>query len=192
METLEAIAARRSVRKFTDRSVAEETVNAVLAAAILAPSGKNRQPWRFVVVAGDEKCAQMVRVMREGIADTKARGMETGSAIMTARVMERAPVTIFVFNPEGVHPWASRSLAQTLMEAVDTQSIGAAIQNMLLAAQSMGLGTLWMCDVWSAYQQLEAWLGESGELVAAVALGYPDEQPAARPRRSLSEVVRWF
>jgi len=192
METLEAIAARRSVRKFTDRPVAEETVNAVLAAAILSPSGKNRQPWRFVVVAGDEKRAQMIRVMREGIAGTKARGMETGTAIMTARVMEHAPVTIFVFNPQGMHPWASRSLAQTLMETVDTQSIGAAIQNMLLAAQAMGLGTLWMCDVWSAYQQLEAWLGESGELVAAVALGFPDEQPTARPRRPLSEVVRWF
>jgi nitroreductase len=78
------------------------------------------------------------------------------------------------------------------METVDTQSIGAAIQNMLLAAQAIGLGTLWICDVWSAYQQLEEWLGESGELVAAVALGYPDEQPAARPRRPLSEVVRWF
>jgi nitroreductase len=167
-------------------------VGAVLAAAILAPSGKNRQPWRFVVVAGDEKRAQMIRVMRQGIADTKARGMETGSAIMTARVMERAPVTIFVFNPEGVHPWTSHSLAQTLMEAVDMQSIGAAIQNMLLAARAMGLGTLWMCDVWSAYQQLEEWLGESGELIAAVALGYPDEEPAARPRRPLSEVVRWF
>jgi len=192
MDILEAIAARRSIRKFTDRPVAEETVNAVLAAAILAPSGKNRQPWRFVVVAGDEKRAQMIRVMREGIADTKARGMETGSAIITARVMDRAPVTIFVFNPEGVAPWTSHSLAQILMETVDTQSIGAAIQNMLLAAQSMGLGTLWMCDVWSAYQQLEAWLGESGELVAAVALGYPDEQPAARPRRPLSEVVHWF
>ena len=192
METLEAIATRRSIRKFTDRPVTEETVNGVLAAAILAPSGKNRQPWRFVVLAGGEKRAQMIRVMREGIADTKARGMETGSAIVTARVMERAPVTIFVFNPQGVHPWASHSLAQTLMETVDTQSIGAAIQNMLLAAQAMGLGTLWMCDVWSAYQQLETWLGESGELVAAVALGYPDEQPAARPRHPLSEVVHWF
>jgi nitroreductase len=75
---------------------------------------------------------------------------------------------------------------------VDTQSIGAAIQNMLLAAQDVGLGTLWMCDVWLAYQQLSAWLGESGQLVAAVALGYPDEYPAARLRRPLSEVVRWF
>jgi len=192
MDTLEAIAARRSIRKFTERPVAKKTVNAVLAAAILAPSGKNRQPWRFVVVVGDEKRAQMIRVMREGIADTKARGMETGTAIMTARVMERAPVTIFVFNPEGTHSWASHSAPQTFMEAVDTQSIGAAIQNMLLAAQAMGLGTLWMCDVWSAYQQLSAWLGASGQLVAAVALGYPDEHPDARPRRPLSEVVRWF
>ncbi|MFA4954879.1 MAG: nitroreductase family protein [Patescibacteria group bacterium] len=192
MDTLEVIAARRSIRKFTERPVAPETVNAVLAAAILAPSGKNRQPWRFVVVAGDEKRAQMIRVMREGIADTKARGMETGTAIMTARVMERAPVTIFVFNPEGTHSWASHSVSQTFMEAVDTQSIGAAIQNMLLAAQDMGLGTLWMCDVWSAYQQLSAWLGASGQLVAAVALGYPAEHPDARPRRPLSEVVRWF
>ena len=91
MDTMEAIAARRSVRKFIDRPVTEETVNAVLAAAILAPSGKNHQPWRFVVVAGDEKRTQMIRVMREGIADTKARGIDTGSAIMTARVMEHAP-----------------------------------------------------------------------------------------------------
>ncbi len=192
METQEAIAARRSVRKFTDCPVTEEMVSAVLAAAILAPSGKNRQPWRFVVVADAEKRAQMIRVMREGIADTKARGMETGSAIMTARVMQHAPVTIFVFNPEGVHPWTSHSVGQTFLEMVDTQSIGAAIQNMLLAAQDLGLGTLWMCDVWSAYRQLSAWLGETGQLVAAVALGYPDEQPAARPRRPLSEVVRWL
>ena len=192
METMEAIAARRSIRKFSDRPVTEEMVNAVLAAAILAPSGKNRQPWRFVVVAGDDKRAQMIRVMREGIADTKARGMEPGSAIMTARVMEGAPVTIFVFNPQGAHPWVSHSVGQMFLEAVDTQSIGAAIQNMLLTAQGMGLGTLWMCDVWSAYEQLSAWLGESGQLIAAVALGYPDEQPAARPRRPMAEVVRWF
>ncbi len=192
METMEAIATRRSIRKYSNHPVAEETVYAVLEAASLAPSGKNRQPWRFVVVAGDEKRAQMIRVMREGIADSKVHGIETGTAIMTARVMERAPVMIFVFNPEGAHPWAPHSLAQVLMETVDTQSIGAAIQNMLLAAQAMGLGTLWMCDVWSAYQQLSAWLGESGQLVAAVALGYPDEQPPARPRRPLSEVVRWF
>jgi F420 biosynthesis protein FbiB-like protein len=192
MQTLEAIAARRSIRKFADRRVPEEVINAVLSAAILAPSAKNRQPWKFVVVAGKEKRAQMIRVMRSGIADTKAHGINTGTAIMTARIMESAPATIFVFNPDGVHPWLPHAEAQAFMESADTQSIGAAIQNMLLAAQELGLGTLWMCDVWSASAQLEAWLGEPGELVAAVAIGYPAEQPPARPRRPPSEVVRWF
>ncbi|MHB8071838.1 MAG: nitroreductase family protein [Candidatus Cryosericum sp.] len=192
METLQAIAARRSIRKFAHQDVARETIEAVLQAAIQAPSGKNRQPWRFVVVAGDEKRAQMIRVMRAGIENTKARGMDPGTAIVTARVMEGAPVTIFVFNPEGLHPWTQHSVSQTFLEGVDTQSIGAAIQNMLLAAQDMGLGTLWICDVWGAYDQITEWLGQPGQLVAAVAMGYPDEQPPARPRRPLSEVVRWF
>jgi len=192
VETLQAIGERRSIRKFKHQDVPREVVEAVLQAALQAPSGKNRQPWRFVVVDGDETRAQMIRVMRAGIEESKAQGMATGTAIMTARVMEGAPVTVFVFNPEGQHPWTHHSIGQTFLEAVDTQSIGAAIQNMLLAAQDMGLGTLWMCDVWSAYEQLAAWLGEPGQLVAAVAIGYPDEQPAARPRRPMSEVVRWF
>lgn len=192
METLQAIAERRSIRKFKHQDVPRAAVEAVLQAALQAPSGKNRQPWRFVVVTGDEKRVQMIRVMRAGIEEAKAQGVATGTAIMTARVMEGAPVTIFVFNPLGQHPWTQHSIGQTFLEAVDTQSIGAAIQNMLLAAQDMGLGTLWMCDVWSAYEQLAAWLGEPGQLVAAVALGYPDEQPPARPRRPLSEVARWF
>jgi F420 biosynthesis protein FbiB-like protein len=192
METLQAIAERRSIRKFTTQEVPREVVEAVLQAALQAPSGKNRQPWRFVVVAGAEKRAQMIQVMRAGIDASKAEGIPTGTAIMTARVMEQAPVTVFVFNPAGQHPWEQHSVEQTFLEAVDTQSIGAAIQNMLLAAQDMGLGTLWMCDVWSAYEQLTKWLDEPGQLVAAVAIGYPDEQPAARSRRQLSEVVRWF
>src|SRR5450756_1596664 len=94
MDILEAIAARRSVRKFTDRPVTKETVNAVLAAAILAPSGKNHQSWRFVVVAGAEKRAQMIRVMREGITDTKARGIDTGSAIMLSLIHISEPTRL--------------------------------------------------------------------------------------------------
>jgi nitroreductase len=76
-------------------------------------------------------------------------------------------------------------------DVVDVQSIGAAIQNMLLAAQESGLGSLWMCDVFYAYKELCAWLGQSGEMIAAVALGYADESPAARPRKPIGEVVRW-
>ncbi|HOV50413.1 MAG TPA: nitroreductase family protein [Candidatus Cryosericum sp.] len=192
MDVMQAIASRRSIRKFTDQPVPEEALRSILTAATLAPSAKNRQPWRFVVVTGEEKRAQMIRLMRAGIDDAKAQGLQTGTAIMTARVMERAPVTIFVFNPLAADLDSPRATEQRALDLFDTESVGAAVENMILAAQELGLGTLWMGDIWSAYRHLSAWLGEPGLLAAAVAVGYPAEQPAARPRKSLDEVVRWF
>jgi nitroreductase len=190
MNTLDAIAERRSIRKFKDDPIPDEALQAVLTAAIQAPSGKNRQPWRFIVVKG-EKCAEMVRVMREGLAKAKAQGEDLGSSEGSANIMEQAPVTIFVFNPEGMHPWLTRSIEQMFTDVVNVQSIGAAIQNMLLAAQDLGLGSLWICDVFDAYGELCAWLGEKGQMIAAVSLGYADESPGARPRKPVSEVTRW-
>jgi nitroreductase len=61
---------------------------------------------------------------------------------------------------------------------------------MLLAARDLGIGSLWICDVFYAYEKLRDWLGEEGEMIAAVCLGYPDEEPDARPRKPLAEVVR--
>jgi len=189
MNTLDAIASRRSIRKFKDAPVEEEKLQAILLAATQAPSGKNRQPWGFVVVKGDKR-AEMVRIMREGIAGSKSRGDDPGSSEWTVKVMEQAPVTVFIFNPQGVRPWQAHSTGQMFDDVVDIQSIGAAIQNMLLAAQDLGIGSLWMCDVFYAYEELSAWLGAEGEMIAAVALGYPNESPAARPRRPVGEVAR--
>jgi nitroreductase len=190
VNTIETIAARRSIRKFKETPIPDETLRAILTAAIQAPSAKNRQPWRFVVVQGDQR-AEMVRVMREGIAKAKARGDDLGSAEWSAHVMEQAPVTVFVFNSEGMPPWLAHSIEQMFMDLTNIQSIGAAIQNMLLAAQDLGLGSLWIGDVLYAYEELCGWLGEKSALITAVSLGYPDESPAARPRKSFDEVVRW-
>ena len=191
MNTREVIATRRSIRKFRPDPVPKNALEAILTAAIQAPSGKNRQPWRLVVVQGEVR-AEMVRLMREGISANKAQGHDTGSAEWSANVMEAAPVTVFVLRPGGMHPWLTRSIDQAFWDGVDVQSVGAAIQNMLLAAQDLGLGSLWICDVFSAYDQLLGWLGEKDQMIAAVSFGYPDESPAARPRKSLSEVVRWI
>jgi nitroreductase len=109
MNTLDAIAARRSIRKFKSDPLPDEALQAILTAAVQAPSGKNRQPWHFVVVQGDKR-ADMVRIMREGIARAKAQGENVGSSEGSADVMEQAPVTVFILNPHGLHPWLTRSL----------------------------------------------------------------------------------
>ncbi len=189
MNTLEAIAARRSIRKFKPDPIPEEALTAILTAAQQAPSGKNRQPWRFVIVKEDQR-PEMIRIMSEAITRHVAEGDDPGSSEWTAHVMEQAPVTVFIFNPDAIHPWMAHSIDQNFSELVDTQSIGAAIQNMLLAAVELGLGSLWICDVFYAYEDLAKWLGEKGQMVAAVSLGYPLEAPGPRPRKPLSELAR--
>jgi F420 biosynthesis protein FbiB-like protein len=190
MNTRDAIAARRSIRRFKADPIPDEALQAILTAGTQAPSGKNRQPWQFVVVQEDKR-AEMVRVMREGIAKLKAEGMDIGSAAWTAAVMEEAPVTVFVYNPRGTHPWLARSDEQVWTDVVNIQSIGAAIQNMLLAALDLGIGSLWICDVFYAYGELGDWLGEDSQMIAAVSLGYPAESPVARARKSVEKVTRW-
>ncbi len=72
------------------------------------------------------------------------------------------------------------------------QSIGGAIQTMLLAAQVLGVGSLWICDVLYCEDEINACFGHGADtLVAAVSLGYAAESPRARPRRPWQEVTEW-
>jgi nitroreductase len=189
VNTLDAIASRRSIRRFKADPIPQDTLQIILTAASQAPSGKNRQPWWFIVVKQDKR-PELIQIMRQQIAKAKTSGEDTGSSEWTANVMEQAPVTVFIFNPDGSRPWLAHSIDQMFTDLVDIQSIGAAIQNMLLAALELGIGSLWICDVFYAYEELCNWLGEKGEMIAAVSFGYPDENSAARPRKPFNEVVR--
>jgi nitroreductase len=186
MDILEAIARRRSIRRFNDQAVPRELIEQILHAATLAPSGCNRQPWRFVVVQGAEKD----RLVQTFAAQAKGVDADGSAEAFTAHVMNQAPVAILVYNslakPGGDHIGIRR-----ISDLSNTQSIGAAIQNMSLAAEACGLGTLWICDILIAATDISAWLGREDELVAAVAVGYSNEAPSARPRLSVQKVTEW-
>lgn len=189
MNIQDAIASRRSIRCFKSTNIAPEILHVTLAAGLLAPSAKNRQPWRFIVVQGESRI-EMGRVMRTGLHNATARGEDVGSSLASLQIMEQAPATVFVFNPEGLRPWATHSITDMFNSLVDAQSIGAAIQNIALAACDVGLGSLWVCDVLYAYDELSDWLQESGAMLAALCLGYPDECPLPRQRKEYDGVVR--
>ena len=188
MEIKQAIEDRRSIRKFKPEPVSKEILEKILRAGTLAPSGKNKQPWKFYVVQGDKR-KEMVEVMGKGLERLENEGHRTGSAKFTRKIMETAPVTIFVFNPDSKHPLLERHVLEKFSDLVDIQSVGAAIQNMLLAAMAFGLGSLWICDIFYAYEEFCDWFREKGELIAAVSLGYPDQAPNPRPRRTVDDVT---
>lgn len=198
MDTLQAISQRRSIRKFKPDPVSRELTAQILQAGIEAPSAKNRQPWRFVVVTEKER-EGMLGAMQSGLdwlqansaEDDPVRQFLPGSRY-TLEIMRQAPVTIFVLNAEGISPDKPLTpYAERFMELANVQSIGAAIENMCLAATSLGLGSLWIADIYQAYPPLAEWLDTRDQLVAALSIGYPDESPPARPRKTISEITTW-
>jgi nitroreductase len=188
MELLEAVSRRRSIRKFKNTPVPHELIEKILAASVLAPSAKNRQPWRFVVLQGAAN-QKLSRLMREGAELQESRGEKTASCRTSARIVAQAPVTIMIFNPEYTHD--GHIFEHSTYNAPDIQSVGGMVQTMLLAAQDLGLGSLWICDILYAYPAIREWLGRKEELVTAVSLGYADESPAARPRTPWQELTVW-
>lgn len=191
------IYSRRSIRKFQPAPIPQEKIEEIIRSGIKAPSAKNRQPWSFVVVQGSAR-AEMIKAFREGIMREEKEGTllpgskcHLADAKHTVSVMETAPVSVFVINPVGMGFDNALTPEDRIYEICNSQSIGAAVQNMLLTAENMGIGSLWICNTFFAYDELCKWLGCKGQLAAAVALGYPAEAPQERPRKKLEELVEW-
>lgn len=195
---IQAIEDRRSIRRFRQESVPDTMLRQVLEAARIAPSSKNDQPWEFHVwgpESRDRALGAMDSVIRAGVsgaeADPDRRKMLAG-VTHTLRVMKQAPVLIGIVRPDGTHPRAEIGGIDRVMELLEAMSVGAAVENMLLEAQALGLGTLWIGHTFLTYDAVCEALGVSGQLLGVVALGWPDENPSPRPRKSLEEIVRYL
>lgn len=190
----EAIKNRRSIRKYKDTPVPREQIVEILHAGMLAPSSKNRQPWKFIVTAGPAK-EEACNVMETGIIREKESPFIPDSspyitgAEHTLQIMRQAPVVIFVVNEIAASFDKILTMDERVSEICNAQSIGAAIENMTLTATELGLGSLWICDTFFAQKELSEWL--NGELYAALAVGYAEEKTCARPRKKPENTIEW-
>ena len=194
---ISAIYDRRSIRKFLDKPISQKDMKEIIQSGIKAPSSKNRQPWKYIVIQGNAK-EDMLKVFRQGI-EREEKGspllpqskQHIASAKYTVDIMEEAPVIVFVVNSLGKSILSELTLEERIYEICNIQSISASIQNMLLAAADKGIGSLWICDIYFAYAELCEWLDSDGQLISAIAFGYPNEFPKERPRKKLDDVVEW-
>ena len=173
MEVMEAVKGRRSIRKFKLDPVGEELLERVLEAGRWAPSWANTQCWRFIIVRSPEVKARLAQAIP---LSNRARPS-----------LETAPVVIAICAERGKAGWRRGELATDKGDwfMFDT---GLACQNLMLAAHSLGLGTvaIGLFDAQKAAEVLE--VPENVAVVLLLPLGWPDEEPQAPPRRSLSEL----
>lgn len=174
MELKKVINERKSIRKFKSNAVDDEIILDLIEAARLAPSAKNRQPWKFYIAKNDIK-KQIVSLMKEW--HNENMNMKT-SVLATANVIDESPVLILVFKD---------SISDA--ERSDTLSIGAAIEHILLKATEYNLGSLWIADTYYVKDNVSKLVNTKLELYSAIAIGYKDENPNPRPRKKLKDII---
>jgi nitroreductase len=165
MELMEAIRGRRSTRSFLDRPVEEEKLREVLKAGLLAPSARNMQDWRFIVVRDE--------ATRQRLAEA-ARNQE---------FIGQAPVVIAACG--------TSDLVMTCGQPAYAMDVAIAVDHMTLAAFSLGLGTCWIGAFYEGQVKRILGIPEEVRVVALLPLGYPAGPMRATPRKGLEEVVAY-
>ena len=193
----EAIAGRRSVRQFAKRTVEPEAIDAVIAAACLAPAPHHTRPWRFVVLSPDARAALADAMGRAWRRDLRRDGVEEERI---EALLERsrgqimaAPALIlvgFLAGAQRAWPDRRRRRSEAMMFA---QSTGAALQNLMLAAHGRGLGSYWISAPLFCPQAVRRALDlpPEFEAQALVALGYPrpGSEPLPRPPLAVGDFL---
>lgn len=205
---LDFIYNRHSVRKFKEEPVPIADIKEIIKAATFAPSGKNLQNWHFVIVTNKETIKQMALVIEKKIKKTAEYLKEEAiknrfiKSLDYSTIFKNAPVTILVYA--GPYPTtglevfkaiqaSEEEIAQVEKPAPGIQNIGAAMENLLLAASNLGYGTCWMTSPNIAGKELSELIGFKKEgyyLAAVTPLGVPIESElTSPPRKPLEEVM---
>ncbi len=163
---MEAIEKRRSIRSYKNQSIEEDKLLKVLEAGRLAPSALNRQMWHFYVVSNPD----LIQQLQVNCRNQKQVG--------------EAPVIIVVCS--------TLERVMSCGQKASTVDCSIALSFMMLEAETQGLGTCWLgsFDEPAVKQTLN--IPSEYDVVAITPLGYPNEQPAARPRKTLDEIVTYI
>lgn len=168
MKVLDVIQKRRSVRKYKEDPIPEKALMRVLEAARLAPSGKNFQPWKFIIVKD--------KALKEKLAQASAGQF----------FMAEAPIIIVGCGfPDNCYAHMGRYMKSWSVD------VTIALEHLILQAQEEGLGTCWIGSFEEEEVKAILNIPENVKVLALTPLGYPDEIPRFRRRKSLDEIISY-
>ena len=199
LTTKEAIEQRRSIRKFKPDPVPDDVISELLGAARLAPSGSNAQPWRFKIVKDLEMKEKLVKAAYDqtfiaeapvvlvccadigGYLDGVVSGLQDLGKI---GAVEDRIVHIVLERTDRMKTLNLDQFGQRI-----AFNVAIAVEHIALRALDFGLGTCWIRLIdESAIKSIFGW-DDTISVVALLTIGYPDESPSPRKRRSIEDIV---
>ncbi len=194
--TLETIHQRHSVRQFQEREVDDATIKAILEAANQAPSAHNQQSWEFTIIRGEKKM-ELSQLVNDRIPDFPKRS--AALLRLASRSLANAPVAIAVKNTGALIEGGpelfqiEREKVFDFFRTMEIQSSAAAVENLLLAATSLGLGSVWLGVLYLIKNDILTFLGEKeGEFMAIIPMGYPKKSSSGPKKKELEYVIKYL
>ena len=208
--TIDTLYKRRSIRRFRPIEVKNEDIVEILKAGNMAPSATNKQPWKFIVIKNTEtknKLQEIVdnyltKITKRIIFDDEKQGFLKYCRYF--KFLSKAPVIISVICKPAVSDFKQtltryqdvEEKQEVKMVDSSIQSVSACIQNILISAEALGLGTCWMTGPLIAQKNLEKFLkiNEDEHLIAFIALGYGKEEDKNREpvRDNVETKIEWI
>ena len=188
----DAIKQRRSIRKYKNKVVPVGVIKEIVKAAAWAPSAHNAQPWRFVILTNKTNKRGLAEVMaqvwlkeldEDGVLKTEREALVT----ISVNRFSKAPVLILAcLTYENLDKYTDEKRT-TIERDLAIQSLGAAIQNLLLMAHAKGLGACWFCAPNFCKQEIRKILEipKEFEPQALITIGYADEKPKPPIRKNI-------
>lgn len=206
MELKDVIERRASIRMFTNEVVPLEHIKEVVRRAGLAPSINNSQPWKFIAITNEDLLDQMGKIVQKKVLEyfphenIKEKMMAQAKVLRFSSFFMDAPVVIAVeMSPyktiiEELLKGRELSLENVnrLRNYPNIQSVGAAVENLILSAFDLGYGACWLSGLLIARDELENLLGikSPNTLTACVAMGKPREITSPREKRPFDEIFQ--
>ena len=183
-EVLRAIFERRSIRKYSGQPVKREDIEVVLQAGLHAPTGADAEPWHFGALTDGEMIEKLDERARAAMRESGIERIAAMGANPKYRIFFGAPVVIMIYG--------ERELRKTGTHLSAPADCCAAIQNMQLAAFSLGLGTCWIGLIRYLFATDRCMAPEGYDPLYAMTLGYSAGPEAVRPRSRREGTVTWF
>lgn len=175
---LEQIKNRRSIRRYLDKPVDDDTIIRLIESARLAPSGDNTQPWHFIVVKSEDMRQKLVKVSNNQKWMLSAPVYIVCVADIRSRITDNIEMSLNENSPQ-----------LELKQIIRDTSI--AIEHIVLEANNLALGTCWVA--WFTQEEIRPILNIPADkyVVCILTLGYASESPKDRPRKKLEEIIHY-
>jgi nitroreductase len=177
-EVLTIIKSRRSVRNYKQEQISQESLEAIIEAGIYAPTAHNDQPWHFTVIQNHAMLQSINEITKREMANSPVEWIQTMSLNSGFNVTYNAPTLIVVSGRTDAIAWAT--------------DCAAAIQNMLIAAESLNIGSVWLGLLRFFFDQKDEvqklGIPEGYTPYYGVAFGYKEKEQATAPKRNMDVV----